>query len=149
MKKEEILEQVKIDIISIVNIGEMDINEEYSLYDDLGMDSLDMVETVIKLERSFDITISDQEAETLRTVGDIVALIEGKVKVSKKTDADAFKARLEREQNELEERLSKLNAFLISEKFNDIDDVQQALLAVQAAAMNTYLQCLKSRMKRL
>lgn len=77
MNKEQILEQVKIDIISVVNIGEMDINEEYSLYDDLGMDSLDLVETVIKLEKSFDITISDERAAKLRTVGDIVIMVQG------------------------------------------------------------------------
>lgn len=76
MNKEQILEQVKIDIISVVNIGEMDINEEYSLYDDLGMDSLDLVKTVIKLEKSFDITISDERAAKLRTVGDIVIMVQ-------------------------------------------------------------------------
>lgn len=76
MNKEQILEQVKIDIISVVNIGEIDINEEYSLYDDLGMDSLDLVETVIRLEKSFDITISDERAAKLRTVGDIVIMVQ-------------------------------------------------------------------------
>lgn len=83
MNKEQILEQVKIDIISVVNIGEMDINEEYSLYDDLGMDSLDLVETVIKLEKSFDITISDERAAKLRTVGDIVIMVQGLLPLNK------------------------------------------------------------------
>lgn len=60
-----------------------------------------------------------------------------------------FKTRLETEKSELEEKLNKLDAFLMSEKVNSVDDVQKALLRVQATAMNTYLQCLKERIERL
>ena len=60
-----------------------------------------------------------------------------------------FKNRLIDEQAQLEEKLSKLNAFLVSEKVNSVDDVQKALLQVQATAMNTYNQCLKERLERL
>lgn len=60
-----------------------------------------------------------------------------------------FKTRLVEEQAQLEEKLNKLDAFLMSEKVKDIDDVQKALLQVQATAMNTYLQCLKERLERL
>ena len=60
-----------------------------------------------------------------------------------------FKSRLEVEKSELEERLNKLDTFLMSEKVYSIDDVQKALLQVQATAMNTYLQCLKERLQRL
>ena len=60
-----------------------------------------------------------------------------------------FKTRLETEKSELKEKLNKLDAFLMSEKVNSVDDVQKALLQVQATAMNTYLQCLKERIKRL
>ena len=60
-----------------------------------------------------------------------------------------FKTRLETEKTELEEKLNKLDAFLMSEKVNGVDDVQKALLQVQATAMNTYLQCLKERIERL
>lgn len=60
-----------------------------------------------------------------------------------------FKGRLETEQQELEEKLNKLDAFLMSEKVESVDDVQKALLQVQATAMNTYNQCLKERLKRL
>lgn len=60
-----------------------------------------------------------------------------------------FKLRLEVEKFELEEKLNKLDAFLVSEKVKDADDVQKALLQVQATAMNTYLQCLKERIERL
>ncbi len=54
-----------------------------------------------------------------------------------------FKTRLETERIDLEEKLNKLDAFLVSDKVKEIDDVQKALLQVQATAMNTYLQCLK------
>ena len=60
-----------------------------------------------------------------------------------------FKTRLETEKSELEEKLNKLDAFLMSEKVNSVDDVQKALLQVQATAMNAYLQCLKERIERL
>jgi hypothetical protein len=60
-----------------------------------------------------------------------------------------FKTRLVDEQAQLEEKLNKLDAFLMSEKVKDVDDVQKALLQVQATAMNTYLQCLKERTERL
>jgi hypothetical protein len=60
-----------------------------------------------------------------------------------------FKTRLVEEQVQLEEKLNKLDAFLLSEKVKEIADVQKALLQVQATAMNTYLQCLKERIERL
>jgi len=60
-----------------------------------------------------------------------------------------FKTRLETEKVELEEKLNKLDVFLVSEKVKDIADVQKALLQVQATAMNTYLKCLKERIERL
>ena len=60
-----------------------------------------------------------------------------------------FKTRLVEEQAQLEEKLNKLDAFLMSEKVNSVDDVQKALLQVQATAMNTYNQCLKERLERL
>ena len=60
-----------------------------------------------------------------------------------------FKDRLIDEQAQLEEKLNKLDAFLMSDKVNAVDDVQKALLQVQATAMNTYNQCLKERLERL
>lgn len=60
-----------------------------------------------------------------------------------------FKDRLIEEQAQLEEKLDKLNTFLMSDKVKGVDDVQKALLQVQATAMNTYNQCLKERLERL
>jgi len=71
-----------------------------------------------------------------------------KVKAYKKGMGD-FKSRLIDEQKELEEKLNKLDGFLMSEKVSDVDDTQKALLKVQATAMNTYNQCLLERIERL
>ena len=60
-----------------------------------------------------------------------------------------FKDRLIDEQAQLEEKLNKLDTFLMSDKVKAVDDVQKALLQVQATAMNTYNQCLKERIERL
>jgi len=60
-----------------------------------------------------------------------------------------FQQRLIEEQAQLEEKLDKLDAFLMSENVKEIDDTQKALLSVQATAMNTYNQCLKERLIRL
>lgn len=62
---------------------------------------------------------------------------------------DDFKTRLVEEQAQLEEKLNKLDDLLMSEKVSEIEDVQKALLKVQATAMNAYNQCLKERLERL
>lgn len=59
-----------------------------------------------------------------------------------------FKSRVVEEKEQLEKKLYKLDAFLESEKAKEVDDVQLALLHVQATAMNAYLQSLKERIER-
>jgi len=56
-----------------------DIKISDNLKDDLKMDSLDFVEFVIEVENEFGITIVDGEAETFRTVQDVIELIDRKV----------------------------------------------------------------------
>ena len=60
-----------------------------------------------------------------------------------------FKARLELEAQKLNEKIEKLDAFLMSGRADLIDDIQKDLLIIQASAMNTYCQCLKVRLERL
>lgn len=60
-----------------------------------------------------------------------------------------FLQRLQNERTALEVKLDLLDDFIISDRFQKIDDTQQALLRVQATAMNTYLQCLKEGIQRL
>jgi hypothetical protein len=60
-----------------------------------------------------------------------------------------FKTRLIEEQEQLEDKLNKLDNFLMSESVNNIDDTQKALLNVQSTAMSTYNKCLQERIERL
>ena len=55
------------------------INPDTSFAEDLGPDSLDRVELLMELEEEFDITIPDEEAEQIQTVGDAIRYIEKRV----------------------------------------------------------------------
>lgn len=54
------------------------IKEEASFIDDLGADSLDIVELVMAMEEEYDIEIPDEDAEKLKTVGDVVNYLKDK-----------------------------------------------------------------------
>lgn len=58
-----------------LGINEEDISSDSSLTDDLGADSLDVVELVMALEEEFEIDISDDEAEKLDTVNDFIQFV--------------------------------------------------------------------------
>jgi len=68
----------KIKEILLENLGceEEDIKLESKLIDDLGADSLDIVELSLALEESFDITVKDEDFEKLQTVGAIIEYLE-------------------------------------------------------------------------
>ena len=70
MEREELLEKVKAVIVEQLNVEEDDVVEDASFIDDLGADSLDIVELVMALEEEFGISIPDEEAESIKTVGD-------------------------------------------------------------------------------
>jgi acyl carrier protein len=72
----ETLAKVKDVIVDQLNVDEADVSEEATFIDDLGADSLDLVELVMALEESFGISIPDEEVETIRTVGDAVKYID-------------------------------------------------------------------------
>ncbi len=55
------------------------LTDEASFIEDLGADSLDIVELVMEFEKEFNIDIPDEDAEKLRTVGDAIAYLEAKV----------------------------------------------------------------------
>ena len=72
------LEKVKKILIDQLDVDEGAISLESSIIDDLGADSLDVVDMVMSLEEEFDVEIPDDEIEAMKTVGDIVKFIEAK-----------------------------------------------------------------------
>jgi acyl carrier protein len=61
-----------------LGVDESEISRDASFTDDLGADSLDTVELIMEFEKEFDITIPDEEAEDIQTVGDAVDYLEDK-----------------------------------------------------------------------
>lgn len=72
MNPEEIFDKVKEIIVEQLGVQEDAVTSEASFIDDLGADSLDIVELVMALEEEFDIEIPDADAEKVTTVGDVV-----------------------------------------------------------------------------
>lgn len=70
-----IFEKVREIIANQLGVDENDITMESSFIDDLGADSLDIVELIMALEEEFDLEIPDEEAEKITTVGDVVEYI--------------------------------------------------------------------------
>ena len=82
-KLKEIAEKVKQIVSEQLGVDEAEITPSASFTDDLGADSLDQVELVMALEEAFDLEISDEDAEKIRTVQDAIDYIDKKAKVSK------------------------------------------------------------------
>ncbi|MEJ2079291.1 MAG: acyl carrier protein [Acidobacteriota bacterium] len=68
-------EKVKAIIVDQLGVNEADVTPEAHFVDDLGADSLDTVELVMKFEEDFDIEIPDEDAEKIQTVQDAIAYI--------------------------------------------------------------------------
>ena len=79
MSSEEILEKVKGIIIEQLGVTDTAVTMEASFIDDLGADSLDIVELIMAIEEEFDIEIPDADAEKVVTVGDVVDYIKENV----------------------------------------------------------------------
>ena len=79
MSSEEVFEKVKGIIVEQLGVTEDTVTMEASFIDDLGADSLDIVELVMALEEEFDIEIPDADAEKVVTVGDVVDYIKENV----------------------------------------------------------------------
>lgn len=71
-------EQVKNMLVEKLGIAEDKVTLESEIIKDLGADSLDLVEMLLSLEENFGITISDEQTESIKTVKDIVDLIDNK-----------------------------------------------------------------------
>ena len=69
-------QQVKAIVAEQLGVKEEEVTNDASFVDDLGADSLDTVELVMEFEEEFDITIPDEEAEKIQTVGQAIDYIE-------------------------------------------------------------------------
>lgn len=72
----DVVDRVKKIVIDRLGVEEAEVTLEASFKEDLGADSLDVVELVMELEDEFDIEISDEDAEKVTTVGEVVKYIE-------------------------------------------------------------------------
>ena len=74
----DIKDTVKSIIVDKLGVDESDVTTDASFTNDLGADSLDTVELIMEFEKEFDLTIPDEEAEEIATVGDAVDYLEEK-----------------------------------------------------------------------
>lgn len=72
-------EKIQEIVADKLGVEKSKISMEASFIDDLGADSLDTVELIMNMEEDFDIEIPDEDAENLRTVGDVVKYLDSKI----------------------------------------------------------------------
>ena len=71
-----VVDQVKESLADILSCDAEKIDMDTDLVRDLGVDSIDTVELIMAVEETYDISISDKEAQELKTVADVVEFIE-------------------------------------------------------------------------
>lgn len=76
MADEALFRRVREIIVEQLGVDEASVTPEARFIDDLGADSLDIVELIMALEEEFDLEIPDEEAEKIVTVGDAIQYIE-------------------------------------------------------------------------
>jgi acyl carrier protein len=76
----DIASRVKAIIVDKLGVDENEVTETASFTNDLGADSLDTVELIMEFEKEFNISIPDDQAETIVTVGDAIKYIGNNVK---------------------------------------------------------------------
>ncbi len=76
MSEESIFERVRAIIVEQLDVDPEEVTLEASFKDDLDADSLDLVELIMAFEEAFGGEISDEEAQKLETVGDVVRFLE-------------------------------------------------------------------------
>ncbi len=81
MQSEEVLAKLKEIVVDRLNVEEDQIKPDASFVEDLGADSLDIVELIMGIEEEFDIEIPDEEAEKLTNVGEALAYVKKKLGV--------------------------------------------------------------------
>ena len=72
----EVAQRVKSIIVDKLGVEESEVTETASFTNDLGADSLDTVELIMEFEKEFNISIPDDQAEKISSVGDAIAYVE-------------------------------------------------------------------------
>ena len=80
--KEEIYEKVKDVIIEKLHVSESDVRWDANFIDDLGADSLDIIEITMQIENELGVSISDEDAQNIATIKDLVDYIANKMGIS-------------------------------------------------------------------
>ena len=78
-----IADRVKKIVVNKLGVEETEVNAKASFTNDLGADSLDTVELIMEFEKEFNISIADEDAEKIITIGDAVIYIQQKIKAIK------------------------------------------------------------------
>ena len=81
MQSDEIMTKLKELVIDRLNVEEEQIKPDASFIEDLGADSLDIVELIMGIEEEFDVEIPDEDAEKLTNVGEALTYVKGKLGV--------------------------------------------------------------------
>ena len=76
MAKVEIFDKLKELVVDQLGVEEDEVTMEASMQDDLGADSLDLVDLVMSVEEEFGVKVADEDLENIKTVGDILNYIE-------------------------------------------------------------------------
>ncbi|MCC6411779.1 MAG: acyl carrier protein [Saprospiraceae bacterium] len=76
-----VAERVKKIIVDKLGVDENEVTPEANFIQDLGADSLDTVELIMEFEKEFDVSIPDEQAEKITTVGEAVGYLEGQINV--------------------------------------------------------------------
>ena len=77
---ENLENKIKEIIVDKLGIEESEITDSASFTNDLGADSLDTVELIMEFEKEFNVSIPDEDAEKIQTVGDAIAYLKENVK---------------------------------------------------------------------
>ena len=75
MAKEEIFDKLKELVVDQLGVDDDEVTTEATIQEDLGADSLDLVDLVMAVEEEFDVKIADEDLEGIKTVDDIVDYI--------------------------------------------------------------------------
>lgn len=76
---QDVESKVKAIIVDKLGVDEEEVTHEANFTNDLGADSLDTVELIMEFEKEFDISIPDEDAENIATVGNAVEYLQDKI----------------------------------------------------------------------